>query len=71
MVSAAHSWSKSSKPGLDLVENLLNEMELILVHDPYLAEPQQHSEIIDGLKKRDKLGSQEIMNSQAASLEMR
>ena len=46
---------------VDLVENLLNELELNLVHDPYIAEPQQHCEIIERLKQRDKLGSQEIM----------
>jgi len=40
------------------VEDLLNELERVLVHDPYLAEPHQHAEIIDRLKKRDKLGSQ-------------
>ena len=44
-----------------LVENLLNELERVLVQDPYIAEPYQHGEIIDELKKRDKLGSQEIM----------
>ena len=46
---------------VSLVEDLLNELERVLVHDPYLAEPGQHGEIIDGLKKRDKLGSLEIM----------
>ena len=46
---------------VDLVEKLLNNLELSLVHDPYIAEPQQHSEIIEGLKRRDKLGSQEAM----------
>jgi len=45
----------------DLLEKLLNELECILAHDPYIVEPQQHGEIIDGLKKRDKLGSQKIM----------
>lgn len=44
-----------------LVEDLLNELERVLVHDPYLAEPHQHSEIIDRLKRRDKPGSQDIM----------
>ena len=45
----------------DLVEKLLNELERILAHDPYIAEPQQHAEIIGNLKRRDKLGSQEAM----------
>jgi DNA-binding GntR family transcriptional regulator len=44
-----------------LVDNLLNELERVLAHDPYLAEPYQHGEIIDGLKRRDKLGSQDMM----------
>jgi DNA-binding GntR family transcriptional regulator len=45
----------------DLVEKLLNELERVLVYDPDLAEPRQHIEIIEGLKRRDKLGSQEAM----------
>lgn len=45
----------------NLVEKLLNELERVLAYDPYLAEPQQHAEIIEGLKRRDKLGSQEAM----------
>jgi DNA-binding GntR family transcriptional regulator len=45
----------------DLLEKLLNELERVLAHDPYIAEPQQHAEIIEGLKRRDKLGSQEAM----------
>jgi len=44
-----------------LVDNLLNELERVLVHDPYLAEPGQHAEIIDRLKRRDKAGSQKVM----------
>jgi DNA-binding GntR family transcriptional regulator len=46
---------------VDLVEHLLTELERFLVHDPYLAEPQQHYEIIQKLKQHDKHGSQEIM----------
>jgi DNA-binding GntR family transcriptional regulator len=46
---------------VDLLENLLNELERVLAHDPYIAEPQQHAEILEGLKLRDKLGSQEAM----------
>jgi DNA-binding GntR family transcriptional regulator len=44
-----------------LVEKLLNELERVLAHDPYIAEPKQHAEILAGLKRRDKLGSQEAM----------
>jgi DNA-binding GntR family transcriptional regulator len=46
---------------VDLVEKLLNELERVLAHDPYIAEPQQHAEILERLKQRDKLGSQEDM----------
>jgi DNA-binding GntR family transcriptional regulator len=46
---------------VDLVEKLLNELERVLAHDPYIAEPHQHIEIIEGLKRRDKLGSQAAM----------
>ena len=45
----------------DLVEKLLNELERVLAQDPYIAEPKQHVEILEGLKRRDKLGSQEAM----------
>ena len=45
----------------DLVEKLLNKLERVLAHDPDIAEPQQHTEILEGLKRRDKLGSQEAM----------
>jgi DNA-binding GntR family transcriptional regulator len=46
---------------VDLVEKMLNELERILAHDPYIVEPQQHSEILEALKRRDKLGSQKAM----------
>ena len=45
----------------DLVEKLLNELERVLAHDPYIVEPQQHTEILEALKRRDKLDSQEAM----------
>jgi DNA-binding GntR family transcriptional regulator len=45
----------------ELVEKLLNELERVLAYDPYLAEPDQHVEILERLKRRDKLGSQEAM----------
>lgn len=45
----------------DLVEKLLNELERVLAHDPYIVEPQQHTEILEALKRRDKQGSQEAM----------
>lgn len=46
---------------VDLVEKLLNELERVLASDPYIAEPKQHLEILEGLKRRDKLASQEAM----------
>lgn len=44
-----------------LVERLLNELERVLAYDPNITDPQQHAEILEGLKQRDKLGSQEAM----------
>ena len=46
---------------VDLLEKLLNELERMLSHDPQIAEPQQHAEILEELKRRDKLGAQEAM----------
>ena len=52
----------------DLVEKLLNELERVLAYDPYIAEAEkavasakQHLEIIEGLRRRDKMGLQEAM----------
>ena len=45
----------------DLLEKLMNELERVLALDPRIAEPQQHAEILEALKRRDKLGSQEAM----------
>jgi DNA-binding GntR family transcriptional regulator len=45
----------------NLVEKLMTELERILAYDPYIAEPQQHAEIIANLKQRDKQGSQQAM----------
>jgi len=44
-----------------LLINLLNELERVLTHDPQIAEPQQHAEVLEALKRRDKLGAQEAM----------
>ena len=48
----------------DSVEKLLNELERVLDYDPRIAEVEkavatvkQHKEIIEGLRRRDKLGS--------------
>jgi DNA-binding GntR family transcriptional regulator len=53
--------ASGNKRLVDLVEKLLNELERVLAHDPCIAEPQQHAEILEGLKQRDILGSQEAM----------
>ena len=52
----------------DMVEKLLNEVELFLGYDPYIARldvaaaaANQHYEIIERLRCRDKLGAQEAM----------
>jgi DNA-binding GntR family transcriptional regulator len=52
----------------DLVEKVLNESERLVVYDHFTAEVdkavasvKQHMEIIEGLRRRDKLGSQEAM----------
>jgi DNA-binding GntR family transcriptional regulator len=45
----------------ELVEKLLNELERVLAYDPYIAEPHQHVEILEQLRRRDRLGSQEAM----------
>jgi len=57
----------------DLVETLLNELERILVYNPHIAEVQkavasakQHDEIIERLRRQDKLGSQEAMKKHLA-----
>jgi DNA-binding GntR family transcriptional regulator len=53
--------ASGNKRLVDLVEKLLNELERVLAHAPGLAEPQQHAEILESLKRRDKLGSQEAI----------
>ena len=45
----------------ELIEKLLNELERVLAYDPYIAEPHQHVEILERLRRRDTAGSQEAM----------
>ena len=52
----------------DMVEKLQNELELVLGYDPHIASVEiaaaaaiQHHEIIERLRRRDKLGAQEAM----------
>jgi len=57
-----------SKRLADMVEKLQNELELVLGYDPHIARVEiaaaaaiQHYEVIERLRRRDKLGSQEAM----------
>jgi DNA-binding GntR family transcriptional regulator len=52
--------SGNNRP-IELEEKLLNELERVLAYAPYIADPHQRAEILEGLKRRDKLGSQEAM----------
>ena len=52
----------------DMVEKLQNELELVLGYDPHIARVEiaaaaaiQHFEIIERLRRRDKLGAKEAM----------
>ncbi|MFC1996305.1 GntR family transcriptional regulator [Chloroflexota bacterium] len=52
----------------DIVEKLQNESELVLGYDPHIARVEiaaaaaiQHYEIVERLRRRDKLGAQEAM----------
>jgi len=58
----------------DLVEKIHNELERLLIYDHLTAEVEkavasakQHIEIIEGLRRRDKLGSQEAMKKHIES----
>jgi DNA-binding GntR family transcriptional regulator len=60
--------ASGNKRLVDSVEKLLNELERVLDYDPRIAEVEkavasvkQHMEIIEGLRRRDKPGSQEAM----------
>ncbi len=46
---------------VDQLTKLLNELERVLAHDPQIAEPQQHVEILEALKQRDEMGAQEAI----------
>lgn len=53
--------ASGNKRLVDLLVKLLNELERVLRHDPQISEPHQHVEILEALKRRDKLGAQEAM----------
>jgi DNA-binding GntR family transcriptional regulator len=53
--------ASGNKRMTDLLEELLSELERVLAHDPNIAEPKQHLNILEGLKRRDKMASQEAM----------
>jgi DNA-binding GntR family transcriptional regulator len=44
-----------------LIQQLLDQVERILVLDPYLADPLQHQAVLTAIKKRNKVEAQEAM----------
>jgi DNA-binding GntR family transcriptional regulator len=44
-----------------LLTKLLTELERVLAYDPQIAEPEQHAEILEALKRRDRPDAQEAM----------
>lgn len=44
-----------------LIQQLVDDMERMLVNDPYLADPSQHKTILDALLAHDKKQAQEAM----------
>ena len=45
-----------------LIQQLMDDMERMLVNDPYLTDPSQHKKIMDALLTRDKGQAQEAMH---------
>ena len=45
-----------------LIQQLLDDMERMLVNDPYLTDPSQHKKILDALLSQDKEQAQEAMH---------
>ena len=43
------------------MEQFIDDMERILAVDPYNTDPQQHTGILEALRKRDKIAAQEAM----------
>ena len=46
---------------VEYIRQLIDDMERTLVHDPYLADPNQHKKIVEALLTKDKKQSQEAM----------
>ena len=44
-----------------LIQQLIDDMERMLVNDPYLTDPSQHKKIMDALLTHDKGQAQEAM----------
>ena len=44
-----------------IIENLIDDMERMLITDPYLVDPSQHKRILAAMRKRDKSVAQEAM----------
>lgn len=45
-----------------LIQQLVDDMERMLVNDPYLTDPSQHKKILDALLTQDKKQAQEAMH---------
>jgi DNA-binding GntR family transcriptional regulator len=48
---------------MKFIDELINDLERALSSDPYLADPNQHVEIINSLKARDKARAQDAMKA--------
>ena len=46
---------------VEYIQQLIDDMERTLVHDPYLADPNQHKKIVEALLSKDKKQAQEAM----------
>ena len=44
-----------------IIQSLIDDMERMLVSDPYLADPSQHKKILDAMEKGDKDLTRELM----------
>jgi DNA-binding GntR family transcriptional regulator len=58
-----------------LIEQSLDEMERMLIRDPYMSEPPQtysgHREIVEALRRRDAEGAKEAMSRHLLNAKMR
>lgn len=54
-----------------IIIDLINDLERALAHDPYVADPAQHVEMIESLKARSKTRAQEAMKNHLAETRAR